>query len=830
MALTGPASKLVAKWTYEIDQYHDRMKAWDKRCDDIVKRYIDKRAGITETNQKRFNMFWSNIQTQLPAMYAHLPKPEIDRRFKDDDPAGRMAAELLQRCASFSLSSQDAHPVVKQSVLDYLLCARGVLWVRYQPSFKDLDIPDPEPEEESFGAEITTDETEAEALQPLQDIDFEETPIDYVHRKDFGHSQARTWEEVPAIWRAVYLSRAELVDRFGEVGERVPLNHSMDPDGLAGPTDKDMNREKKAKVYEIWDKTTRKVYWICTDYETELDERDDPLRLRKFWPVPRPLYATLTNDSLEPIPDFVLYQDQLNMLDELTARIIMVTKSLKVAGCFDASAPAIERILNEGVENTLIPVDSWAAFGEAGGLKGAMQLLPLEEIAQALLHMYTARDSIMKDIYQITGLSDLMRGDTDADETATAQTIKGQFASTRFADRRQDVQHFLRDVIQIMVEITSEHFTVETLKTMSGLQMFDTPQEKQMVMAQYAPQMAQPGQPPQPAQVPDEQTEEKLNNPTWQEVMQLLHDDALRTFRIDIETDSTIRMDEEAEKEAALNYVQTMGEFIEKTGELVKQTPQLGPLLGEMIMFVSRRFKIGRQLEGELESAIDEMKKAAANPPPQQPPIELQLEQVKQQGALQLAQQEEQAKMAQIQAQGQIDFKYGQAEAAAKAETEQKLAAQQSQIDAYKAQLDAQVDQAAQAAQAQQNAMQNHLEAQRDAIKAHVDQQTAMFQAHLDAQKAEMEQRFQILIAQMNNATKIDVAEIAAQVALKGQEAQAAKDASEGKAVKDATGDAVSKLVDMHAKTLDAVSGLTKQLGQPKKIMRDENGKVVGVH
>jgi hypothetical protein len=591
-----------------------------------------------------------------------------------------------------------------------------------------------------------------------------------------------------------------------------------------------MNREKKAKVYEIWDKTTRKVYWICTDYETELDERDDPLRLRKFWPVPRPLYATLTNDSLEPIPDFVLYQDQLNMLDELTARIIMVTKSLKVAGCFDASAPAIERILNEGVENTLIPVDSWAAFGEAGGLKGAMQLLPLEEIAQALLHMYTARDSIMKDIYQITGLSDLMRGDTDADETATAQTIKGQFASTRFADRRQDVQHFLRDVIQIMVEITSEHFTVETLKTMSGLQMFDTPQEKQMVMAQYAPQMAQPGQPPQPAQVPDEQTEEKLNNPTWQEVMQLLHDDALRTFRIDIETDSTIRMDEEAEKEAALNYVQTMGEFIEKTGELVKQTPQLGPLLGEMIMFVSRRFKIGRQLEGELESAIDEMKKAAANPPPQQPPIELQLEQVKQQGALQLAQQEEQAKMAQIQAQGQIDFKYGQAEAAAKAETEQKLAAQQSQIDAYKAQLDAQVDQAAQAAQAQQNAMQNHLEAQRDAIKAHVDQQTAMFQAHLDAQKAEMEQRFQILIAQMNNATKIDVAEIAAQVALKGQEAQAAKDASEGKAVKDATGDAVSKLVDMHAKTLDAVSGLTKQLGQPKKIMRDENGKVVGVH
>ena len=348
-------SKLVAKWSYEIDQYNHRMDAWNERCDKITKRYADKRGGVTETNSKRLNAFWSNIQTQLPAIYAQTPKPEIDRRFKDADPVGRACAELLQRCASFALSSQDAHPIIEQAVLDYLLFARATLWVRYQPTFRDIESAELAPDDEAGPGEPVGELTDdAEQADRPQDIEFEEVPIDYVHRKDFGHTQARTWEEVRAVWRRVFLDRDELVSRFGaEIGEKVPLNHTPEEH-----TKDDAERERKAVVYEIWDRTKREAVWICKDYPDELDRRPDPLHLRKFFPCPRPLFATLTNDSLEPIPDFAMYQDQLNDLDELTARISMVTKSLKVAGCFDASAPALQRILNEGVENTLIPVDS----------------------------------------------------------------------------------------------------------------------------------------------------------------------------------------------------------------------------------------------------------------------------------------------------------------------------------------------------------------------------------------------------------------------------------------------------------------------------------------
>lgn len=760
-------SALVSKWSYEIDQYERRMKSWNDRCDKIAKRYADKRGGVTETNSKRFNAFWSNIQTQLPALYAKVPAPEIDRRFKDSDPVGRACSELLQRCASFALSSQDAHPLIHHAMLDYLLCARGVLWVRYQPTFREIEGAEPSLDDEDGPGEpsgaLTDDESQAE---PAQDLEFEEAAIDYVHRRDFGHTEARTWEELRAVWRRVFLDRDELVQRFGEdKGRRVPLNWTPEEDRAA-----DAERDKKAVVYEVWDKTKKEVVWICKDFAEELDQRPDPLKLRKFFPCPKPLYATLTNDSLEPVPDFVLYQDQLNDLDELTARISMVTKSLKVAGCYDASAPALSRILNEGVENTLIPVDSWSVFAEKGGLKGTMELLPLQDIAAALLDMYQAREKVKQDMYEITGLSDLRRGASEAEETATAQELKGKFSEMRFAARRTDVHHFLRALIQIMVEIIAEHFDMQTLKRMSGLQMFDSVAEKQAAAAHFSGQgMAQaPGVLPQPVPQPDEAMQERLTSPTWEEVLAMLHDDALRTFRIDIETDSTVRADDDAEREAALSYAETIGKLISESGPLIKEAPQLGPLVGEMLLFVSRRFRIGRQLEGVLEKTIDDMKKAAANPPPPQPPIEVQ--KIMAQGKVDAQN---------IQLQGQVNSQYEAQKAQISAQVEMGKAQAKAASDQHQASLDAQVAQAQQAAQAAQNHDQNQLEAQRAAMDAHMQQQTELFKAHLAQQAAMQQQQFELLLKRMDSATKIEVAEIAAQTTLEAAQASAASAATE---------------------------------------------------
>ena len=513
MADTAKSSQ-VAKWTYEIDRYDKRMEKWTRRCAKIIKRYADERGGVAEQKESRYNALWSNIQTLSPALYVKLPKPEIDRRYKDSDPVGRLASELLQRCASFSLTA-DSHAVFRQALADYLLTARGTCWVRYVPHFRDVSVLGPA-EVRNDGDELTDDHeiegdpkdaatlAESKTDETVQEVVNEEVIPDYVHWKDFGHTEGRTWEEVRAVWRIAYLGRDALKERFGDkVGEAIPLNWgAKDSD-----TEEDkQNRDKKAAIYEIWDKTNRKVLWICKDHPDVLDERDDPLGLTKFFPCPKPLYATLTNEKLEPIPDYAMYQDQAIQLDDLTARITSITKSLKVAGVFDASAQGIARLLNEGVENQLIPVESWAAFAEKGGLKGAVEFLPVADIAQTLLHLYECREKVKGDMYEITGLSDIVRGDTDAQETASAQRIKGQYAGVRMQDRRGEVQRFIRDTINLMVEVIAGHFSPDTLKKMSGLQMFDTVAEKQQALqallvpgiAAGLPPAAMPGGPPQP--------------------------------------------------------------------------------------------------------------------------------------------------------------------------------------------------------------------------------------------------------------------------------------------------------------------------------------------
>jgi hypothetical protein len=66
----------------------------------------------------------------------------------------------------------------------------------------------------------------------------------------------------------------------------------------------------QATVYEIWWKPTKKVYFIAKSYDELCKEVDDPLKLDGFFPCPEPISATMTNDTLIPVPDYVESQDQ----------------------------------------------------------------------------------------------------------------------------------------------------------------------------------------------------------------------------------------------------------------------------------------------------------------------------------------------------------------------------------------------------------------------------------------------------------------------------------------------------------------------------------------
>lgn len=579
-------SKEIEYWEKEISEYESSFEKFAQRGKKIVKRYKDERG---DNGSSQFNILWSNTQTLAPALYAKPPKPNIERRFQDDDPVGLVASRVLERCASYFVDTEDFDYSMKQVVLDNLLVGRGTAWTRYCPEFVETEIEGQSPESDVERDEETqiTEDQEIE-----QDLKYEDVATDYVHWEDFGHTCARTWEEVRGVWRIVYMSKSKVKERFGDEHiESIQFATKKD-DGKAS---------NKAAIYEIWDKEEREVLWLAKGVPDFLDRQDDPLKLKGFFPCPKPLFATIANDNLVPVAYYIQYQDQARELDELTARIESITKAIRVAGVYDSSAKGLQSLLTDSSDNKLIAVESWAAHAEKGGLKGIIDFLPMQEIVQTLLSLYDARERVKQDLYEITGISDIVRGATKASETATAQRIKGQFATLRLDAMQEDVARFGRDLVRLIAEIVAEHFSLDTIKQISGIKLLTMMEKEQAKIMQQA------GQP-----LPDE-VMDMLKEPTWEEIEQLIRNDMTRCFRISIETDSTIKADQEAEKQARIEFLTAAGSFMK---EAVMLPPELAPLAGKMLEFGVRGFKVGRELEQELKSTVEAIKKKAEQPQP----------------------------------------------------------------------------------------------------------------------------------------------------------------------------------------------------------------------
>lgn len=569
-----------------ISSYERQFKKWEGQTDKIIKRYKDEyRNGTRGYTESRFNILWSNVQTAMPAVFSRLPKPDVSRRFKDNDPVGRVASLILERALEFEVDNYpDYRGAMDEAVLDRFLGGRGTAWVRYEPHI--VAVPNQMPVD---GLSVTEDQDETH-----EELEYECCPVDYVHWKDFGHNVARTWEEVFVVWRKVYMKRDQLVERFGEeLGSKVPLDTAPDDlkknQALSGTN----VESAEALIYEIWDKSTNKAIWISKSLGKVLDERDDPYKLDQFFPCPKPLYATLTNESLEPIPDFKLYQDQANQLDILSDRIDGLIKALQVKGCYDASIPELARLFTEGENNNLMPVKNWTAFAEKAGLQGAISLVDLKPIYEALNAAYQAMTQVQNQVYQITGLSDIIRGQSVASETATAQQLKGQYASLRLKDMQNEVSRFAGDLIKIKAQIMCKLFQPQRL------QQFALASELQQVDQQLIPQ-----------------------------AIELLKSD-ISQFRIDIEADSLVEMDEQAEKQSRLEFIQVTSGYIAQVSKVVQENPQIAPLALEMLKFGVSVFKAGKTMEGVIDQAAEQFKQMAQQPKPDPNAAQQQVEQMK---------------------------------------------------------------------------------------------------------------------------------------------------------------------------------------------------------
>jgi len=756
----------VQKYLNIVSQYDNEFKKWEARAEKIVKRYRDDNRSQHTNETAKFNILWSNVQTLVPAVYAKLPKAVAERRFGDNDPVGRVASELIERALDYEIEHYpDFRATMRYAVEDRFLGGRGTAWVRYEPHVKTLDVPEdglqitedieneraegqtpegaPNPENQNY--------TAGEA-EPQEEIEYECAPTDYVHWKDFGHSVARTWEEVTCVWRWVYMTRDALIERFGDVGKKIPLDSGPETLKTYGQSNKERTR---AKICELWDKETGKVYWFTKNYNELIDERDDPLELEGFFPCAKPLYSTTTSDTLIPVPDFVLYQDQANELDILSDRIDGLVKALRIRGVYDASQPALQRLLTEGDNNTLIPVDKWMAFTEKNGLKGSIDILPIDELANALLQCYRARTEIKAQIYEITGISDIIRGASSASETATAQQIKGQYAGLRLRSMQEEVALFASELIRLKAQVICSKFQPQTILAYAA-----------------AGQMSQPDQ----QMIP--------------QAMQLMQNNPLRNFRIEVDADSLVQLDEQQNKRDRVEFLTAFGGFMKEALPVGQQSPELVPMLVELIKFGIGGFKQAKPIEGVLDVALEQMKQKQAVPQQQKPDpemIKLQAQQQADQMRMQADTQAAQAKM-------QADMQITQAKAQADMQIEQMKMQHSAQLEQQKLQFESQLK--------------------------NMEMQAAK-------EKAELEAATKIMVARIGANPGLDIPLIEAQQA--ASEKVTAELGENVRAAIDNMAQMHENMANMHGETMNRIGGVMQALAAPKRILRGPDGKAIGV-
>lgn len=618
---------VVQRWIAELGAYEKDFKDWRKDTRNNYQRYsLRDRTNQPETTaDSRFNILWSNVRTESPALFSRPPVPVVERRFRDKDMVGRVASQMLERAISTDMDFDEIEILGKQITLDFQLAARGVAWVRYKAEIIEVEaevFPTDQGQMVDAEGNITDDfeETDDGFVARSEEVASERAPADYVYWEDFYHKPVKFWKELERdgwVARRVFMTQRQGVKRFGEIFKDVPLKSipkGFDEDKI---TDAVAPIVKRAEVFEIWNKADEEVIWLSRDFKRQpLDRKPDPLGLEGFFPCPRPAYATLTTDSLLPVADYQQYRALADELDDLTERIQVLTEALKVAGIYDSSMEGLAALLADTTtQNIMIPVSNLAAYlakGATGSkLNNVVQFFPVEEVARVVLSMYDARDRVKQTVFEMTGLSDIVRGQVDPREKLGQSRIKGQFASLRLDDKKQEIARVFRDMIRLKGEIIAEQFGDRMLREISG---FDHILEIRNLLDMKTPD----GQPDPRGQMQAEIL--------FQQATQLIRDDKARGFRIDIETDSTVAVDEQQAKESRIEFLTAAGTFLERAVVAGTQQPKLVPLMGEMLLFAVRGFKAGRPLEASFEDAVDEIRQAqeeAQNQPPQPSPEEV---------------------------------------------------------------------------------------------------------------------------------------------------------------------------------------------------------------
>ena len=677
----------VAFWARELSAAEDRLKPWHKQADEAIKRYLDDRG---TDKAFRLNLFHSNVKTLESLLYANLPKVQVARRHLDsNDDAARIAAVMVERLLNNDLqeNGRERDAVLRACLQDRLLPGLGCARVRYTFETEQVEVS-PATIDPMTGLPI-----EAVYADQIKD---EQAPIDYYYWRDVKWGWARNWADIPWLSYDSFLSKTEIAERFPGFEDKVQYSSQT-----AGEEKEDETKDSphhQAKITEIWDRSGKCVYWYNADCAEMLDHKDDPLQLTGFLPSPPCLIANATTMIYAPVPDYVLSQDLYIEIDMLEAHLSILTDAISVRGVYNAGAGEISRMVKEGCENDLIPVEDWSRFSELGGLKGQVDWMPIDAIVNAVQVLTQIRNDKISLLAQTTGMSDVMQGSVNPYEGVGQTDTKVAFGSVRIQALQNQFAQFVSDLLQLQAEVICRHFEPQTIIERSNA-MFLAPEEQ----------------------------------PNIQAALELLRSPERARLRVEVEAESVALVDQHKVQGERTEFLNSVATFMQSMAPMMESKPESTPYMLQLLQFGLSGLRGAAEIEGVLDRAIEESKKAQQQP--------------KEDPAAQAAQQAAQLKMQEIQAKAQADLQTMQADSQAdialvqanhQARMEELQLSHQNKMQEIQASTEAKlvlerIQMDANIAQATQGAA---TEVEKDQITSSFEDQLAENQARRDARNA----------------------------------------------------------------------------------------------
>ena len=594
-------------WEQEIKAAEKNLSNFHKEGTKIDIRYKGgkRKSDVGDEKRKsvfRLNLFHSNVITLQSMLYGRLPTIDVSRRYNDpNDDVGRVAAEIMERVLNNDVADnpETYSSVLKATLQDRLLPGLGVARVRYDYDEKSQS---------------------------------EDAPLEYYHWRDVCWGWGRTFDDIPWIAFRSYLDKDEIRSRFSEkAAEGVQLENQSTTSSKDDPsTTDDDGPWQKAPVWEVWDKKSKKVVWLSIGFDKILDTKPDFLKIPGFFPCPPFMLANQTTTLYTPTSDYYLAQDLYNEIDTLQTRIAIITEAVKVVGVYNQAAADISRMFKEGTDNDLIPVDNWALFAESGGIKGQIDWVPMKEIVESLNKLRELRDEQIGLLQQVTGMSDIMRGELGGQYEGVGQSkMKVEFGSVRVQALQEEFATFASNLMKIKACIIGYHYEPETIARLANTESF---MEADLELIPQA--------------------------------IALIKDPTKSKLRIVIRPESVAMIDYQKLQGERGEFLQGVSTFLQAASPIIEMEPTTTPFMLQLMQWGLAGFKGSSEIEGVVDKAIQVSQEEAKSNQDKPDP-----DKVKAEAAVALEKLKHSNNMAEIQAKAEADNKEREVELDSKIKT-----------------------------------------------------------------------------------------------------------------------------------------------------------------